>query len=93
MSDEGIRLVTRLLLLVAIILLTAAVRTLVGPGRQRGRVMAAGTLGGLVVGVLGSASLSTWFGTDVSTFSALAGIILGWTIAWPFARRFPRHAN
>ena len=93
MSDEGIRLVSRLLLLAAIILVTAAVRTAVGPGRQRARVMAAGSVGGLMLGVIASTNLSTWFGSDVSALSALAGTVIGWMIAWPLARRFPRQAD
>jgi hypothetical protein len=93
MSDEGIRLVSRLALLVALILVTAAFRTAVGPGRQRGRVMLAGTLGGLTLGVVASSLVSGWVTQDISTLSALAGLILGWTIAWLFARRLPRYAN
>lgn len=93
MSDEGIRLVSRLALIVVVILVGAAVRTAVGPGRQRARVMAAGTVGGMALGVLASTTLSKWIGADVSSVSALAGVIVGWAIAWGFARRLPRYAN
>ena len=93
MSDEGIRLVSRLALVLAIILVTAAVRTAVGPGRQRARVMAAGTVGGMALGLLASVTLSKWIAADVSSLSALGGVIVGWTIAWLFARRLPRYAN
>jgi hypothetical protein len=93
MSDEGVQFVARGLLLVALILVTAAFRTMVGPSRRRGRVMLAGTLGGLAFGVLLSSLLSGWFTNDISSLSATAGLVLGWTVAWLFARRLPRYAN
>ena len=93
MSAEGIRLVSRLALVVAIILVAAAVRTAVGPSRRRARVMAAGTVGGMALGVLASPALSTWIAADVSSLSALAGIVVGWAVAWMFARHLPHYAE
>ena len=52
MSTEGVWLVSRFALLGVLILAGAAVRTMVGPSKRRGRIMTAGNIGGLVVGVL-----------------------------------------
>ena len=93
LSDEGIRLISRLALLGVLILVTAAFRTAVGPGKQRGRVMLVGTLGGLTLGVISAPYLSGQFGADVSAIVAIVGIIVGWAAAWGFARRMPRAAD
>jgi hypothetical protein len=92
MSGEGVRLVSRAALLVVVILLTAAFRTMVGPSRQRGRIVAAGTVGGLALGVFVSAPLSRWLGAETSAIAATMGMIVGWSISWMFARQIPREA-
>jgi Zn-dependent protease len=61
------------------------VRTAIGPGRQRGRVMLAGGLGGLTLGVISAPFLTEQFGADVSAILAVIGIIVGWATAWVFA--------
>lgn len=92
LSDQGVWTVSRIALVVVLILITAALRTLVGPSKQRGRVMLAGTLGGLTVGVLSAPSLSDAIGVDVSGIASVIGVVLGWAVAWQFARRLPRTA-
>ena len=92
MSDEGVRLVSRVALVVVLILAGALVRTAVGSGKQRNRIMAIGTVGGVAFGVLIAMPLSGWFGADVSAITACIGIVLGWFVAWQFAKRLPRTA-
>jgi len=52
MSNEGVTLVRRPVLGFLLIVLAAIFGHLVGPGRRRGRVMLAGTLGGISFGVI-----------------------------------------
>ena len=52
LSGEGVTLVMRAVLVASLILIGAFFRALVGPGRTRGRIMLAGTVGGMSVGVL-----------------------------------------
>jgi preprotein translocase subunit SecF len=92
MSDEGLRLVSRLALLVVLILVAALMRTMVGPSRRRARVMAVGTVAGMAFGVLVAVPVSRWFGADTSAIGALMGLVLGWGISWQFARKIPRTA-
>jgi hypothetical protein len=93
MIDEGVRFVSKAALVVVLILVTAMFRTMVGPGRKRGRVMGIGTVGGITFGVLLSSPVSRWFGADVSAIGACIGVVLGWSVSWLYARRIPRHAN
>jgi hypothetical protein len=67
MSHEGITLVARALLVGFLIIAGATFRALVGPGRRRGRIMLAGTLGGISFGVLVAYPVSHWLKTDAST--------------------------
>lgn len=92
MSDEGVRLISRVALVVVLIFVGALVRTAVGTGRKRNRIMAAGTVGGVAFGVLIAMPLSGWFGADVSSITACIGIVLGWAVAWQFAKQLPRTA-
>ena len=92
LSDEGFRLISRLALVTVLILAGAAVRTAVGRGKKRNRIMAAGTVGGVAFGVLVAMPLSRWLGADVSAVAACSGIVLGWGIAWQFAKHIPRTA-
>jgi ammonia channel protein AmtB len=92
LSDEGARLLGRVALVSVILLLTAVARTIVGRHPSRQRRMLLGTLGGLTAGIAAATPLSQAFGTDVSTLSAIAGVFLGWTVAYVFVKRLPRNA-
>jgi hypothetical protein len=92
MSDEGLRLIMRAALVVFLIIAAACFKVLVGPGKNRGRIMLAGTLGGLSSGVLLSYPIYQWFGVEVSAISASLGMVLGWAVAWIWARRIPRES-
>lgn len=91
-SYEGVWILSRVALIVVLILVAAALKTMVGPSKQRGRVMLAGTVGGFALGVLSAPPISNAFGADVSAISTVIGVIIGWAIAWEFARRIPRTA-
>ena len=92
MSDEGVRLVSRVALVVVLVLAGALVRTAVGTNRKRNQIMAAGTVSGVAFGVLIAPPLSRWFGADVSSITTCIGIVLGWGVAWQFAKQLPRTA-
>lgn len=92
LSDEGVRLVSRVALGVVLILVAALVRTAVGRSKQRNRIMTVGTVGGVAFGVLIAMPLSRWFGADVSAIAACIGIVVGWFVAWQFAKQLPRSA-
>ena len=92
LSYEGVWTLSRVALVVLLTLLAAAVKTMVGPSKQRRRVMLVGTVGGLTLGVLGSPLLSNALGVEVSGITTVIGIVIGWAVAWQFARRIPRTA-
>ncbi len=93
MTDEGIRLVTGVALVISLIVAASFFRAAVGPGRRRGRIMLAGTLGGLSLGVLLGYPVSAWLEANVSVICACLGMMFGWGVAWWFARQIPREAN
>lgn len=93
MSSEGVTLVMRAALVVLLIIVAATFRTLVGPGTKRGRIMLAGTLGGISFSVLLAYPISQWLKADASVICAVLGTWFGWGVAWLFARRIPREAN
>ena len=93
MSDEGVRLVSKLALVVVLILAGALLRTVVGPSKRRGRVMAFGTVSGMALGILTAPSISNWFGADVSVITSCVGMMLGWGVSWQFAKQLPRAAQ
>ena len=92
LSDEGVRLVSRFALLVVLIIVAATFHTMVGASKRRGRIMGLGTIGGTAFGMLLAVPVSRWFGADVSAVGALMGIVLGWAVAWQYARNIPREA-
>jgi uncharacterized membrane protein YccC len=92
MSDEGVRLIMRAALVVFLIIAAALFKVLVGPGKKRGQIMLAGTLGGFSSGVLLSDPIYQWFDVEVSVISASLGMVLGWALAWRWARRIPRES-
>jgi hypothetical protein len=91
MSHEGVTLVAWTVLVISLIII--ATIHLVGPSRGRGRIMLAGTLGGISVGVLLAYPISHWLRADVSFMSACFGMALGCGVGWLFARQIPRDAN
>jgi drug/metabolite transporter (DMT)-like permease len=90
MSNEGVALVSRAGLVIFLIIMGAIFRALVGPGRKRGEIMLAGTLGGLSLGVLVASPISRLLGTETSGVCACLGMVLGWGVAWLFAKQIPR---
>lgn len=93
MSSEGVPLISRVALVAVLILVTAVVRTLVGPSKRRGLYMQIGTLGGMAVGIAAASAISRLIMTDVSVILTCLGISAGWAVAWLFARRIPRDAH
>lgn len=93
MSNEGVTLITRVGLVISLTVVAAIFRALVGPGRRRGRIMLAGTLGGISFGVLFAYPISLWLKADVSVICACLGMSVGWTVSWLFARQIPREAH
>ena len=93
MSREGVELVSRVALIAFLIVVTAIMRTVVGPRKRRGFYMGLGTLGGMAAGVAAASPMSRLIGTDVSVIFACLGIVAGWSVAWIFARRIPREAD
>jgi hypothetical protein len=93
MSSEGVTLVIRVLLVVVSIIVATILGHLVGPGRKRGRIMLAGTLGGISFGVLVAYPISYWLKTDASAICAFLGMQIGWGLSWLSARQIPREAN
>jgi hypothetical protein len=93
MSHEGVTLISRAALVVALIIVTAFVYVLVGPSRRRGLYMGMGTLGGISVGVAVASLMSRWVTTDVSVIGACLGVLAGWGVAWQFARQIPRESR
>ena len=85
-------LATRLALILGATLLVSVLRRRLGGGRKRGAVMFAGTVGGLVIGAAVASPLSRVFTpthVDLVNVCMFVGILVGWAIAWPVARRFP----
>jgi MFS family permease len=93
MSNEGVTLISRVALVAVLILFTAFVRVWVGPSRRRGLYMGIGALGGMAAGVAVGSLMSHRLATDSSAISVCIGIVAGWCVAWPFARRIPRETN
>lgn len=93
MSDEGVRLVARGALILVLILGAAVVRTAVGPSKKRGLVMGAGGFTGLAAGILLSYPIRQWFRVELSVISACLGMLIGWAVAWTWAKRVPREAS
>src|SRR6516165_2487392 len=93
MSNEGVVLISRVAVVVGLLLVTAVVRTLVGPSKRRGRFVLIGTLGGMAAGIAAASLISRWVMTDLSAILACLGILAGWGVAWHFIRRIPREAN
>lgn len=93
LSEEGVRLLSRGALLAVLVLVTAFARTIVGRNPKRNVGMLMGTLGGMAAGIAVAAPLSRLFGTDVSSLSAICGVILGWAVAYQFVKHIPRRAS
>jgi hypothetical protein len=93
LSDEGVRLLSKAAILVVAILVAAFFRTLIGRNPKRNARMAMGTVGGMAAGIAVSSPLSKWFGIDVSSLSAMAGVVLGWVVAYQFIKHLPRNVS
>jgi hypothetical protein len=93
MSDEGARLVARVALLLFMLMASAVVRALVGPGKARGRVMLVATVGGIAAGMLVTWVMSGTLDIDLSALGATLGIVLGWCVGYRFAMQIPRDAD
>jgi hypothetical protein len=93
MSHEGVTLIARAALVIFLIVAASFFRALVGPGKRRGRIMLAGTLGGISFGVLLASPISLWLRTDTSVICTCFGMVLGWGVSWLFARQIPHEAN
>jgi len=89
MSHEGVALIARTGLVLFLIITSAVFRYLIGSGKKRSVFMLAGTLGGISAGLLVASLIWSWFRADTSAICATLGIVLGWTVAWMFARRVP----
>ena len=81
MSSEGVTLVMRAALGIFLIVVASFFLALFGPGRRRGRIMLAGTLGGISLGVFVAYLISHWIRTDVSAICAVLGMPLGWGVS------------
>jgi hypothetical protein len=93
LTDEGLTLLLRAVLVLLMIAVGAIVRTFIGPSRRRGSVMFAGMFGGMALGVLVSYAMPPSSDLRESALLAILGILIGWGIAWPLARRIPRNAQ
>jgi hypothetical protein len=93
MASEGGTFIARVALVAVLVIVTAAVRTLVGPSKRRGLYMGLGTIGGMAAGIAAASLISRWIRTDVSVIFACLGIFAGWSVGWLFARRIPREAD
>jgi drug/metabolite transporter (DMT)-like permease len=91
--SSDVTFVSRAALVVLMLVVASFFRALVGPGKRRGRIMLAGTLGGISFGVLVASLVSQWLNNDVLGVCAFLGMVLGWGVCWLFARRIPREAN
>jgi hypothetical protein len=92
MSHEGVTLIMRAALILPLVVIGACVRAWIGPSQRRGDIMLVGTLGGVSGGIFVAYLLSTWFHVERSVVSAVIGMMLGWAVAWRFARSIPREA-
>lgn len=93
LSDEGVRLLSKAAILLVAILVAAFFRTLIGRNPKRNGGMAIGTVGGMAVGIAVSRPLSDAIGIDVSSLSAIAGVFLGWAVAYQFVKHLPRNVS
>ena len=93
MSHEGFVLVVRGAVVLSLILVTATVRTFIGPSKRRGGVMGAGMLGGMALGMASSYLIPSSLKMQESALFALCGMLLGWGVAWCFAKQIPRESN
>jgi hypothetical protein len=68
-------------------------RTLVGSNKKRVRMLLVGTVGGFWLGWILCSQLSEGAESDVSDVCAGLGGLIGWGVAWLFARHIPLKAN
>jgi hypothetical protein len=82
-------LILRAAVVLLLIAVGAIVRTFIGPSRGRGYAM----FGGMALGVLFSYALPASLNLRESAILAILGMLIGWALAWPFARQIPRDAR
>jgi H+/Cl- antiporter ClcA len=92
MSHEGFILVVRGAVVLSLILVAAVVRTFIGASNRRGGVMLAGMLGGMALGMAFSYLIPSLKMQESAVF-AVCGMLLGWGVAWFFAKQIPRESN
>jgi hypothetical protein len=91
-SHEGFVFVVRIAMVLLLILVGALVRTFAGPSKRRGVTMDVGGLVGLALGVTFSYLVPASLKMEQSISFAICGMLLGFGVAWLFARRIPREA-
>ena len=89
MSSEGVALLSKGALVVALIVVASFFRAVIGPGRRRDHLLFAGTLGGMSLGIAVNYLILPWTKGDASVMCASAGMMLGWGAAWLIARKLP----
>jgi len=92
MNHEGVALIARAVLVLAMIVTAAASRAYAAPGRRGHAFMLAGTLVGITSGVAVAPLISRFAGTDVSALTASFGVMTGWVVAAVSSRRAVRPA-
>jgi membrane associated rhomboid family serine protease len=88
-SSEAVTLVVRVALVLFLIVAVALFGTRVRPGKKRGQVILAGSLGGILVGLVVGYLISPWLKFDGSSICASLGMVLGGGVGWLFARQVP----
>jgi len=87
MSLEGVMLIARASLVLAMIAAAVVCRAFAAPGRRGDAFMLAGTLAGVASGVAIAALIRRSAGTDWSGLVACLGMMAGWAVAAAWSRR------
>jgi len=90
MSSDSILRVCVMIFLLAMALV---LRPLVGANKKRVRMLVVGTVSGFWLGWILCSQLSEGAESDVSDLCAGLGGLIGWGVAWLFARHIPLKAN
>jgi hypothetical protein len=93
MTREGLTLLVKALLVLALIVVGAIVRTLAGPSRRRGEIFLVGAVAGLTGGVFAAYLMSFVVEADLSGVTGPIGMIAGYCAALPIVQRVPRSSD